>query len=324
MAGYGANQQAQLHHASHVETMPLRPSAKTTRMPWGSSRRDQSLGVLLASATLTAMLAWGCGKLDGSNPPLEELSSAGGDAGGSPIDDVIDAGAACAETLRDEQDAAINAATQQLVALTPPERDVPLLIALVDVAFDFSRISGASDAERERVIAERVEQLEPYQDPIAVRLKALGAKDVSGSWLINSMAATLEAKYVPQILCWPNVLHIEVDAPFWSVAEPPWGGDEAGANECPLVNGICPEHCNQVMAYPLVDGAACEDDWQVVACSRAYPGFDDGEPVCRERSATGEQYLFGGIAPKSPDFLGWQDCDPSVDFTFELEGCGVP
>jgi hypothetical protein len=61
---------------------------------------------------------------------------------------------------------------------------------------------------------------------------------------------------------------------------------------------------------------------ETVACSRAYPGISDGEPVCRQNSDSGEMYLFQGIAPLQPDFLGWQHCPDSTTFTFELEGCG--
>jgi len=122
-------------------------------------------------------------------------------------------------------------------------------------------------------------------------------------------------------LCWPNVVHVEVDAAYWEVAEPPWSIDQAGPRECPLEGAACPAHCFAVDGSPVVDGKACEDVRELVACSREFPGISDGA-ACRERIDTGARFIFKGIAPEEPDFLGWRACPDPADYVFQLEGCG--
>jgi len=213
---------------------------------------------------------------------------------------------ACFETPREPADDATNADVVSMAALAPPERIVPLSILLVDV--DFS--PSSNDETPEQVAAERQQQLELYQGPIQARLEALGATNVARASLFNDVAASIEARYVADILCWPNVVRLVVDVGYWTIADPPWTADEAGPAQCPLVDGKCDPHCFEIAASPVVDGQACLETKQVVACSRGrYYSVDNPHPVCRQRIADGERYAFQRFVPSEPDYVGFGECD---------------
>ena len=215
-------------------------------------------------------------------------------------------GETCFDTPRDAEALAVNAETLEMMALTPPSKLVPLSINLVAVEFDFS--PATTGKKREQLIAERKLQLEPYQAPVLERLAQLDATQVSSAWLINSVSATLSARDVPSVLCWANVVSVLVDAPFWTIAEPPWSAPEVGSAQCPLENGACPEHCFAVTAAPVVDNVACSCTARPVTCSRAPYGIDDDEPSCRRSTDTGETLIFRGLVPDPPDYRGFGPC----------------
>lgn len=221
--------------------------------------------------------------------------------GGSKVDDPI-----CFETPRDAAALAVNAETLEMMALTPPGRLVPLTIDLVAVEFDFSLDSTGK--KREQLIEERKRQLEPYQAPILERLAGIGARNVSTTWITNSVSATLSARDVTGVLCWPNVVQAQVDAGYWTIAEPPWGAPQVGSAQCPLENGACPAHCFEIKAAPVVDGVACSCTERPVACSREPYGIDDDEPSCRRSTESGATLIFRGLVPDSPDYAGFQAC----------------
>lgn len=274
----------------------------------------------------------GCGKTasradsqpsDAGAPSPSGATGSGGEGGSTPGEPggggaLSGAGGeeTCFDTPREPEDDAVNAETLEMMALTPPDRAVPVTIVLVRIQTE--RTNGETTDE---YIARRKQLLAPYQAPIEQRLQEAGASDVSAYWITNAVSAKIPARRVPAVLCWPNVVEVEVDAAFWTIAEPPWSEAEAGPAECPLVDGHCYAHCFEVIGLPAIDGVACWDRRTTVTCSREQYGIDDDEPVCRQRVDTGEQFVFRGIVPDAPDYLGFRRCDePAPEYFDECAG----
>lgn len=238
--------------------------------------------------------------------------------GGAAADAPPDEEPLCYDTPRDAEAAAVNAETLEIMALTPPSRLVPLIIDLVELEFDFSSVTTGK--KREVLVEERKQQLEPYQTPILERLRDIGATHVSSAWITNSVNATISARDVAGVLCWPHVVRAQVDAGFWTIADPPWSSTEAGPEQCPLQDGGCPEHCFEVIAAPVVDHVACGCTARPVTCSREPYGIDDDEPTCRRNNETGETLIFRGLVPDPPGYRGFQPCS---NVTWEyVDECG--
>lgn len=298
-------------------------------------------GCFWAVLLVVSGAALGCGKTGRGNErgdrlPQPPAATAGGGSGGSggsagsavgvpdenPDENGGQGGASeptCFDTPREPEDDAINATTLEMASLAPPDRLVPIMIGLVRIDFDFSTVSTGKP--REQLIEERKQQLEPYQTPILQRLAALGAEQVGTSWLINSVSASLAARNLPDVLCWPNVVKIEVDGGYWTIAEPPWSAAEAGPAQCPLIDGECPEHCFDVSAAKVVNGVACGMNREAVACSREPYGIDDAEPSCRQSTESGERYVFRGLVPDPPDYVGFEACaGPAPEYVDDCVG----
>jgi hypothetical protein len=247
----------------------------------------------------------------GDNEPTltAGAASSGGEAGEGGASGAPGAGGAaseaCAVTPREEYAAQINSLTLEMVGLAKPDTPVPLTISLVEV----EGTSGASEAEREALF-------EPYQAPIEERLRERGVTAIERSSFSNYISATVPARFVSDLLCWPNVVSVDVNAPFWNIAEPPWSPEDAGPAECPIVDGRCPEHCYETRAIPYLGepGSGCfsteEFGQTLVACSRQGYGVDDADPVCRFQESSRRPFLFRVEPPPgAPDFLGFSECE---------------
>jgi hypothetical protein len=215
----------------------------------------------------------------------------------------------CAATPRSIEDDVANMAVVDMAAHAEPNKLVPLMISLVEVPVS----PGVNPADR-------AAELEPYQAPVAAKLAEWGAEGIERFWLGNSIAASVPAKYVAQVLCLPNVRVLGVDAPYWDIVEPPWGPDEAGTLECPLMNGQCPEHCFDFYAAPWNEAAGCYDNdaRERVACTTSQGLINDGGSSCVEKVASGETYALYGYVLREPYLLGWRPCSPDR----EVKICG--
>jgi hypothetical protein len=241
-----------------------------------------------------ALLVWlmlsGCSGRS-THTSADEAASAGGAANADPQ-------MSCATTPRTADDELVNTSALDLAAHAKQGALVPVMIALVEVEYP----AGAKEAER-------TQQLEPYQAPLVKSLAALGAQNVERFWLVNAVSASVPAASIDDILCLPDVVRIDVEANYWDVVEPPWGADEAGSLECPLVGDECPEHCFDFMGVPLDANAGCYGGKERVGCAKTTAGIDDGAASCRKKIATGKPYLFYSFIPVEPNFIGWTDCN---------------
>jgi hypothetical protein len=207
----------------------------------------------------------------------------------------------CAETPRSAAEDAANMAVVDMAAHAEPNKLVPLMILLVEVPVS----PGVNPADR-------AVGLEPYQAPVAAKLEEWGAEGIERFWLVNSIAASVPAKYVAQLLCLPNVRVLEATTSYWDIVEPPWGADEAGTLECPRAGDGCPEHCFDFYAAPWDAAAGCYDydARERVACTTAQGLINDGGSSCVENVASGETYALYGFVLREPYFLGWRPCSP--------------
>lgn len=236
-----------------------------------------------------------------SSMPGKPTGGASGVAGASAMPE------ACVETARSKEEDAANTAVVEMAARAEPDKLVPLMISLVDVPVS----PGVNQADR-------APELEPYQGPVAAKLAEWGAQGIERFWLTNSLAASVPAKHVAQVLCLANVRLLESDALYWDVVEPPWGPDEVGELECPLLGGECPEHCFDFNGMAWDAAAACYDDErQRIACTKSPSLINDGGVSCIENVASGETYAIYGYVPREPYFLGWRPCSPER----EIEIC---
>lgn len=257
------------------------------------------------------LLASACGGKAGQ--PTDDASSTGGASGmpGKPIGGASGiagssgtAGATCADAPRSKEDDAGNAAIVEMAARADPEKLVPVMILLVEVPVS----PGVNQADR-------AAQLEPYQGPVAARLAEWGAENIERFWLVNAIAASVPAKYVAQVLCLANVLHLESDAAYWDIVEPPWEPDAAGTFECPLTGDECPEHCFDFNAVPWNETAGCYGGRERVACTKSQGLINDGGGSCVEHVATGKTYVVYGFVPREPYLLGWRPCGTEREIT---------
>jgi hypothetical protein len=243
------------------------------------------------------LLASACGGKSGKSS--EDVSGASGAAGASGL-----AAPTCADTPRSQGDDAANAAVVDMAAHAEPEKLVPLLISLVEVPVS----PGVSPSAR-------AEELEPYQGPVAAKLAEWGAEGIERFWLVNAIAASVPAKYVAKVLCLANVRRLESDAAYWDIVDAPWGPDEAGKLECPLVGDECPEHCFDLNGVPWQAATACYGGRERVACTKYQSGITDGAASCFEHVASGRTYLFYSFVPIEPNFLGWRPCGAEREVT---------
>ena len=207
----------------------------------------------------------------------------------------------CADTPRSADDEAENAQVLAMAQHGEPDKLVPLLIWLVQV-----------ETTGEVTEAARSKQFEPYQAPIAAKLSEWGVQNVEQAWLVNSMAASVPLKYIDDLLCLPNVLHVHTDTPYWEVVDKPWGADEAGKYECPLQGEQCPEHCFDFNGIPFDEAAGCYRGRERVGCAITQQFINDGAASCFEHVATQKTYLFYSFVPVEPNFIGWRPCDPAL------------
>jgi hypothetical protein len=255
-------------------------------------------------------LAGGSGGSNGSLAGNGNAAAGNGSAGAGSVG----GDAACAETPRTAEDVEENELAAEMASRALPETPVPLLINLIAV----DGASGAPQAEKEKLY-------DPYQTAIEQRLQEIGATGVGRFAFSNVVSATVEAQYLPELLCWPYVVSVSVDAAYWEIAVPPWAPNEAGTAECPLVDGQCPEHCFELRALPYLDvgetGGGCFIGRELVACSRAPIGIDDADYACREQVSTGKPYLFTvEPPPAAPAYLGWRDCENPEPVLCDDEG----
>jgi hypothetical protein len=241
------------------------------------------------------LLAWACGGKAGKN--VSEAMSGASGASGSPT--AVEP--TCADTPRSAEDDAQNAKLLEMAQHADPDKLVLLLITLVQV----ETTGEVSEASRSK-------QLEPYQAPIVAKLTEWGAQNIERFWLSNSIAASVPLKYVDDLLCLPNVVQVYTDAPYWEVVEKPWSADEAGKYECPLQGERCPEHCFDFNGIPFDEAAGCYQGRERVGCAVTTPAITDGFASCFEQLATGKTYLFYGLPPVEPNFVGWHPCDPAL------------
>ncbi len=250
------------------------------------------VGLALASAA--------CGKLEGQdNTPSP---SEGGSEAGPGGAEAGAAGEGCAETERSASDETINARTSSMVENALPDTPVPLYIKLVELL----NSNLTTKAEREAFYT-------PYLDELEMRLVALGATQIGQNASKAAMVASLEAQYVEQVLCWPNVANVDVDAVYYDIAVPPWTAEEAGDRECPLVDGVCPEYCVDYHAIPFDEVAGCFSGREVVVCQRSDRENNEDPPGCYEHQSNGVPILFPTLTPAAPGYLGWTPCsDPTA------------
>lgn len=239
------------------------------------------------------LLAGACGGKAGKNAS-EGVDGASG-ASGSPA--VMEP--TCADTLRSAEDDAQNAKLLEMAEHGDPNRPIFLMISLVQVE------TGATSE------AAGLAQLEPYQGPIVAKLTEWGAQNIERFWLGNSIAASVPLTYIDDLLCLPNVVLVHTDTPYWEVVGKPWSADEAGKYECPLQGEQCPEHCFDFIGIPFDQAAGCYQGRERVGCAITTPAISDGAASCFEQLATGKTYLFYGLPPVEPNFIGWQPCDPA-------------
>jgi len=272
-----------------------------------------------------ALLLQACGGKASQDPTPSDRGGIGGaiandsggtGSGGSAGQPMVNAGApACADTPRQPSDEQLNAATLELAMRAAPATPIPLFITLADVPSS----EGATPAEKRKLYA-------PSQDATEARLKELGATGIEHFWLGNIMHATVAAQFVPDILCWPDVLHVETDAPYWSIVDPPWSAEEAGPSQCPLqADGRCPEHCYPMLGLPYSDigsaGAGCYLMTRVVAaCSRSAFGIDDLPYTCAQEQSSAKRFLFTGPPPTVDGFVGWVACSDPTPVLCDEEG----
>lgn len=186
----------------------------------------------------------------------------------------------------------------ELASAAPPATLLDVFIALIDLEYDVFDLN---------VEARRAE-LAPYQDPIVERVRQSGGDVVVQFWTDNSLAAKLPAYRVHEVFCWPNVTAVEVSTPFWSVVAPPWDESSVGSAECPLLEaGGCPEHCAEVWGARYDATRECARA-EHVGCDRDPSREATPDEKCRVRTATGDLYVFGGVGPREPEFLGWREC----------------
>ena len=89
--------------------------------------------------------------------------------------------------------------------------EVTLALAIHDPGFDFSRFAETG-AQTTALIEERKAQLAPLYEPIVARLTALEARDIETTWLTASLFATLHARDVRDVSCWPEIVSLAEDA----------------------------------------------------------------------------------------------------------------
>lgn len=262
-----------------------------------------------------ALTLGACGGLQRQNPADDSAASSGGASAGESGNASQNAGAgaggeACAETERTASDEAINARTTSILESALPTTLVPIFINLIQLV----SASGSTIEERERLYA-------PYLDRLEARLRALGAAEVGRFDSYNAAAAELEARYVGQVLCWPDVVHVDVDAPYYDIAVAPWTPEQAGEGECPLTDGACPPYCSEYYAIPFDETAGCFTGRELIVCQRSDRELNEDPSDCFENASSGRPFLVPNLTLVPPRYLGWQACsDPTAALALACEG----
>lgn len=198
-----------------------------------------------------------------------------------------------------------SAYTLELARAADPDFALSIIIMLPDPG----SIAGLT-------VEQRQAQLAPSQDPIEQLLVQHGATKIERFWLINAFSATLPAKYVLGVPCWPLVQAIESDLNYWEVAARPWDLTSVGTSECPLTNGSCPTHCDAISGQPYYPAQGCNGQTEVLACSI----FERGGMIggnCAASTKAGKIYCdVLNFTLGEPSYLGWRDCT-----TDEQDGC---
>lgn len=261
-----------------------------------------------------ALVLGACGGLERQSPSKDPpaVGDAAAGAGGQTGENFVGGagGEACAETERTANDEAINARTSSILETAPPTTLVPIFIKLIQLV----DLTGSNKAERERLYA-------PYLDALEARLEALGATEVGRFDSQNSAAAELEARHVGQVLCWPDVVHVDVDAPYYDIAVAPWTPEEAGEAECPLTDGACPPYCSEYYAIPFDEAAGCFTGGELIVCQRSDRELNEDPSDCFENASSGRPFLVPNLTLVAPRYLGWKACsDPTAALGLTCEG----
>jgi hypothetical protein len=112
--------------------------------------------------------------------------------------------------VADVADAPASAKRDQLLmaaAAMPPDAPIRILAELNDVPFAWHELRNGAlrDDDRRWVLGVRREQAGRITGPLASRLRALGASEVSEYWASPMVAATIRARDVPVIAAWSEI-----------------------------------------------------------------------------------------------------------------------
>ncbi len=84
----------------------------------------------------------------------------------------------------------------------PPDELFEIGIELEEPGFDFSRLEGADANTRAALIAERRNQLAPFQGAVEVRTAEVGGEALARMWLVNVVDVRVPAGRVEELVRW--------------------------------------------------------------------------------------------------------------------------
>ncbi|HTV20357.1 MAG TPA: hypothetical protein VMG12_16855 [Polyangiaceae bacterium] len=184
----------------------------------------------------------------------------------------------------------MRAALAAAVALNErARRDAPLLVSI--------ELGLANDDCDRRALAR-----------LSTRVEAEGGEVLEASRSGNSVQAILSPQSLIAAFCWPDVTRAEVLTPFWDAVPPTWDTSSVGPGECPVIDGVCPEHCGRIEGTPYDVARACVGRPIVAACDRIEGREYPTQETCHASTLSGELFRFGGAAPFAPDYWNYHEC----------------
>jgi len=96
-----------------------------------------------------------------------------------------------------------------------PDEQITVIIDLTDPAFDFTGLAAGRSpgfAARAAKIQARKASLQPLQQPVLARLRAIGVTDMTQLWVANRIIAKVPAGLVLDVLARPTVEEVFLDA----------------------------------------------------------------------------------------------------------------
>jgi hypothetical protein len=209
----------------------------------------------------------------------------------------------CADELLASSDENVRRETAhalEIASLAAPGYALGVEMALVDPAYDFSQLD----------IEERKAQLAPSQERVSALVEQAGGMVQGRGWLANTLSLELPAERLDEAFCWPDVELIEVATQYWDVVTPPWDGSSVGTQECPVIDGACPEHCAPLGGLRFDETRACVlNTSELLTCARERGAIAVTTDVkCFASGTTGALYWAGGFAPAYPEFLSFAGC----------------